>query len=181
MNIIESDIWDFANSSVIGIPTNGFLTRNGAGVLGRGLALQAREKYPEVSYNLGQHLKVNGHCVGYILKAPVKLLSIPVKPSHCKILSTEDRQSLLSRVSYLYKDGQTAPGFHCKANLSIIERSLSELVKFIKDHNIPSVHIPLLGCGNGELNPMIDLFPLLVKLNLPDEITLVFPSKKWRL
>lgn len=174
MKVVKGNIWRFAYSSVIGIPTNGYLTRNGAGVLGAGLALQAKEQYPDVAYQLGNHLRRNGHCVGWILELPIKLLSIPVKPCSIIVETLKDQEKILPSVAYQYKGGRQVPGFHCKADPEIIERSLNELTVFMEKHKIPSVHLPLLGCGNGGLDPTKDLLPILEKLNLPDSITLVF-------
>lgn len=177
MKIVMGNIWQFANSSVIGIPTNGYLTRNGTGVLGRGLALQAKQRYPDIAYQFGYHLMRHGHCVGWMLRMPIKLLSIPVKPCNVKIETIEDQNKILPSVAFQYPVGSTVPGFHAKAQPEIIERSLIELIAFMGKENIPSVHIPLLGCGNGGLDAEKDLFPIFERVPLPDTITLVVPGK----
>lgn len=177
MRIVEGDIWEYVYSSVIGIPTNGYLTRNGCGVLGRGLALQAKQRYPDIVYQFGFHLKRYGHCVGFMMQPPIKLISVPVKPCYLEIKTPEDLENILPSVVSQYTLGQCVPGFHCKADPAIIEKSLIELKEFMKKESIPSVHIPLLGCGNGGLNPTKDLLPILVKTHLPDSVTLVYPGQ----
>lgn len=175
MKIVVGDIWDFVQSSIIGIPTNGFITRNGTGVLGRGLALQAKQRYPDISYQFGHHLKMNGHIVGFMMQTPVKLISVPVKPCYLEIKTPEDLESILPSVRDQYNAvGQIVPGFHCRADPAIIKESLIQLEAFIQKHNIPSVHIPLLGCGNGGLSFKKDLMPILKETYVSDHVTLVY-------
>lgn len=174
MKIIHNeDIWDYADSSVIGIPTNGFVTIKGNGVMGRGLALQAKQRYPEIEQRLGDLILSDGHIIGYLLDGPVKLISLPVKPKFLKITHENDFSKILDRVHTKYTIGSSVPGFHCKADLILIEKTLYDLKLFIQVNKISSVHIPLLGCGNGEMKPC-DLVPIFNKVKLPDSITLTY-------
>ena len=182
MNVVKGNIWQFAYSSVIGIPTNGFVTRAGVGVMGRGLAAQAKQKYSETPANLGFHLRKNGNVVGYILTDPIKLLAIPVKPVEVKIETAEDLLKVMPKIrdKYIKPSGSfrglVCPGFHCLADPSIIAMSLDQLKIFIDEHDIHSVHIPLLGCGNGGLDAKNDLIPILREAKLPHTITIVIPQ-----
>jgi hypothetical protein len=167
------NIWNYEYTSTIGIPTNGYIAKNGSGVMGRGLALQAKNRYKGIERNLGDLIKTQGNVVGYIWKNP-NILAIPVKPSHLLIETTEDFKQVLPRVRNLYDIGFVVPGFHCRASIDIIERSLQQLILFITEHNISSVHIPMLGCGNGDLSPSKDFAPLLKKMKLPNSISLIY-------
>jgi hypothetical protein len=171
---ISGNIWEYLNSGYIGIPTNGYISRNGTGVLGRGLAKQALDRFPDLGYTFGQHLKTNGHCVGWMQVPPNgRLISIPVKPISLTIQSRNDYDRVLSRAKSHFEVGDVVPGYWCKADLGLIRHSLFELVVFIMKHNLEKVYIPALGCGNGGLDFNQDLCPLLMEMCLDDRIILV--------
>lgn len=177
MLILENqNIWALTSQGAIGIPTNGFVARNGVGVMGAGLAYDAKNRYPGIVYELGLHLRKNGNVVGWLRKEPHQIIAIPVKPSFHKIENQNQKRKILPRVRKLYGIGETVPGFHCMADIELIESSLNQLVEFIAKNSLNTVFIPLLGCGNGGLSPTRDLFPLLERMNLPDSIVLVVKS-----
>lgn len=176
MKTETGDIWQFAQYGALCIPTNGYLTRNGVGVMGRGLALQAKQRYPDVSYNLGRHLQRSGNTVGWILLHPALLIAVPVKPVSMMVSCEQDRERVVENVVSLYPVGSEVPGFHCKADPTIIRQSLIELLQFIEKNALESVYLPLLGCGAGGLDYKTHLLPILQDLELPDSITLVHPS-----
>ena len=169
----NTDIWSLVDQGAIGIPTNGYISRNGAGVMGAGLALDAKNRYPGIVFDLGTHLRREGNVVGWLRKDPHQLISIPVKPWFMKLETHEQRIKILPKVRNLYNIGDTVPGFHCMANIKLIETSLNQLVDFIEKNSLDTVFIPLLGCGNGGLSATRDLLPLLERMDLPDSIVLV--------
>lgn len=170
----DGDIWDLVDTHIIGIPTNGFVTRNGAGVMGAGLAKQAADRYPGIKYNLGIHLRTHGHVVGWVWnESDAGILSIPVKRAYLKLKTEDDLNLLLTSERHRYRIGNSVPGFLCKAEVSLIEQSMQQLNSFIHKNQIGRVAIPLLGCGNGELSYEKDLDPLLQFMDLGDEYTLV--------
>ena len=63
MKIVTGDIWKYP-ADVICIPTNGFIKRNGAAVMGRGVAKQATQRFIGIEFTIGEHLKWNGNEVG---------------------------------------------------------------------------------------------------------------------
>ncbi len=65
MKIVTGDIWRHT-ADVVCIPTNGFVKRNGAAVMGRGVAKQAMTKFTGLEFTVGEHLKENGNVVGFI-------------------------------------------------------------------------------------------------------------------
>lgn len=177
MMILEDvNIWTLVDQGAIGIPTNGFISHNGAGVMGAGLAYDAKNRYPGIVYELGLHLRKNGNVVGWLCKEPHQIIAIPVKPSFHKIENQNQKRKILPKVRSIYGVGETVPGFHCMADIELIESSLNQLVEFIAKNSLNTVFIPLLGCGNGGLSPTRDLFPLLERMNLPDSIVLVVKS-----
>lgn len=177
MMILENqDIWSLVDKGAIGIPTNGWVSRNGAGVMGAGLAYDAKNRYPGIVYDLGTLIKRESHVVGWLRKEPHQIISIPVKPSFHKIENQNQKRKILPKVRGLYGIGETVPGFYCMADIKLIETSLNQLINFIEKNSLKTVFIPLLGCGNGGLSPTRDLFPLLERMNLPDSIVLVVKS-----
>lgn len=180
MLILENtDILTLVDKGSIGIPTNGYVSRNGAGVMGAGLAKQAKDRFPGIEYDLGKLLKTEGNQVGWLHRKTfsksnkVNLIAIPVKPCFLKIDVEEQKEFIIHRMKDQYKIGDCVPGFHCMADLFIIRRSLEQLIRFIEKHSLERVFIPLLGCGNGGLSATNDLFPLLDQMKIPDFVTLV--------
>lgn len=66
MIIIKEDIWSKRTASTpICITTNGFVKRNGRCVMGRGIALQARNRFQNLDLALGNVIKSFGNNVHY--------------------------------------------------------------------------------------------------------------------
>ena len=57
---VVGNIWEYADSSVIAITTNGSLTRDGRAIFGRGVARQAALRYPGLAEKLGRLLAEGG-------------------------------------------------------------------------------------------------------------------------
>lgn len=128
----NESIWSFVEKGAIGIPTNGFITKKGLGVMGAGLALDAKNRYPGIAENLGNHLKKEGNQVGWLQIYPHRLVVIPVKPSFLKIESADQKNTIIPKAKNLYRVGDIVPGYHCLADLNLIEKSLNQLVTFIE-------------------------------------------------
>lgn len=121
------DIWDYYNQgNWIVIPTNGTVKRNGEAVMGRGLALQAKSRFPQLSFALGRFINAYGNVV-FVSNLQnrefrsIKLITFPVK-NHWK---------------------ETA-------SLHLIERSCNQLV-YVAPQNF-LIYLPKVGCGNGRLD-----------------------------
>ena len=95
MIIDKTDIWDMLGYGAIGIPTNGYINRNGAGVMGAGLALDAKTRYPGIEYELGMLLKREGNAVGWLRFLPDQLIAVPVKPCFLDLKTEEDKAKVL--------------------------------------------------------------------------------------
>ena len=143
MNIIKANIVDlYKNGKIICVTTNGFIKKNGQGVLGKGNALAMATYYPKLPSNLAAHIKQNGHIVGAIGKG---IISFPTKP----ISGNYDQ--VLDKMKNMYKADQVIPGYHCKSNIKLIEKSMNQLNEFIEKFNLEEVFLPLPGCSNGGL------------------------------
>jgi hypothetical protein len=75
---IKGDIWSFwqAREWVV-ITTNGVVKRNGCAVMGKGIALQAAQRFPDLPKQLGIKIKEMGN---YVFKFPdFRLYTFPTK------------------------------------------------------------------------------------------------------
>ena len=71
------DIWDHADrGAVIVITANGSLTRGGRAVLGRGVARQAADRFPNIEEKLGRLLAEHG---SHVFDLGNRIVSFPVE------------------------------------------------------------------------------------------------------
>ena len=89
MKEITGDIWEHAKrlDAYVVIPTNGTVKINGECVMGRGLAKQAAERYPDLAKKLGDDINKTGNRV-YVFEG-LKLIAFPVKYSWWEMASPE--------------------------------------------------------------------------------------------
>lgn len=112
--------------AILCITTNATIKKNGAVVMGRGCALEARDKFPGMDLKLAKQIKENGNRVNFLQSygnEQISIYSFPVKHNW-------------------WED----------ADLKLIEKSCFEL-KEVKINNLPpKVLLPRPGCGNGKLD-----------------------------
>jgi hypothetical protein len=78
MQIIEGNLWKFHTpANWIVVPTNGSIRKDGACVMGRGVALQAKKRYGTLPYELGTKIAASGNNV-FTFK-DYGILTFPVK------------------------------------------------------------------------------------------------------
>lgn len=148
------------------IPTNGYITKYGNGVMGKGVAKQAANYWPGIKKLLGERLQEIGHIVmpltredrdGRVfidfehkeVEVPYHVLSLPTKPD--KII-LEDFNQLVSNTRNLYRIGSEVPGFHVKSSLDMVMSSLGQLYSISWNRGWNSVALPYAGCGEGEID-----------------------------
>jgi len=126
---VQGDIWDFYKKGHwIAIPTNGSVKSNGEAVMGRGVALQAKLKFPELPEKVGRGLSTylnyygKDHYNRPQYYQPIRIATFPVK--------------------YSWQD---------KASLDLIEYSCNVLVNNFQMFGKP-LYLPRVGCGNGGLS-----------------------------
>lgn len=61
MKEVRANLWDYHPEHLIAITTNGMVKNNGACVMGRGCAKEARDKYPGLDFALGKHIRAHGN------------------------------------------------------------------------------------------------------------------------
>lgn len=71
------NIWAVQSIHWIGITTNGFVKSNGALVMGRGVAQQAKARYPGIEFELGKLVKTNGNICHFLKRR--RIFTFPVK------------------------------------------------------------------------------------------------------
>jgi hypothetical protein len=74
---VKENIWDFPKRVVICITTNGIIKKNGELVMGKGIALQAKQRFPKLPLILGQYIKQKGNQLYYI--SEYNIASFPTK------------------------------------------------------------------------------------------------------
>lgn len=145
------DLWQAGMlADAICLTTNGTIKRNGQGVMGRGVALQAASMWRYLPSQLGAHLAANGNHVGFLTHVqaipsvtngrprplPIAILAFPVKVE-----------------------------WNEKANTVLIARSLIELVSLTDAAGWKKVILPRPGCGNGGLTWETDVKPMVERLD----------------
>jgi len=71
------NLWDAKPEFIKCITTNGIVKQNGELVMGRGVALQAMQRYPRLPYILGSYVKSSGNIVYYLKE--LNIISFPTK------------------------------------------------------------------------------------------------------
>lgn len=106
------------------ITTNGFVKKNGACVMGRGIALTCRDLFPNLDMKLGRLIRNKGNHVWVLDKYQHGfIISFPVKHNW-------------------WED----------ADIELIKRSCHELMQRIDNATLTKkVLLPRPGCGNGKL------------------------------
>ncbi len=120
-------------------------TVNCVGVMGKGIALQFKKKWPENFKAYEKACKAGSirpgsmfvHELGRLAGKPYFIINFPTKDH-----------------------------WRGKSELSFIEDGLKDLVRMVREHGIRSIAIPPLGCGNGGLDWSV-VKPLIEQAFLP--------------
>lgn len=123
MRQAAGDLWGYAKNSVLVITTNGAVRKDGACVMGRGIALEAAQSFPEIPFRLGNYIKQYGNrCFSLGKWGKYHLVSFPVK--------------------HHWKE---------EADIQLISTSARQLVEMADKYGWGHVFMPQPGCGNGRL------------------------------
>ena len=139
MREVAGNIWELAQpGDCVGITTNGYFSpQTGKAVMGRGVALQAAQRYPNLPYVLGHFLKYGrGNSVRFVPGGQFGLFMFPVK--------------------HHWKE---------RADLDLIDKSCRELHPALVE--FPDCErtywLPRPGCGNGSRDWETEVKPILMK------------------
>lgn len=152
---------EFKNGDMFSEPVQALVnTVNCVGVMGKGVALEFKKRWPA---NFKAYRKL---CDAKQL-SPGEMFTFDTK----ELFASEGPQFLINF--------PTKAHWRSKSKISYVEDGLDALLKTIEDHDIKSIAIPPLGCGNGGLD-WNDVKPLIeVKLSgLSDVKIIVFPPKE---
>ena len=132
---IQGDIWDYhKQGNWIVITTNGTVKKNGACVMGRGVAKQAALKYPRMPFHLGDFIKKFGNHL--TLQPYCGIFTFPVKhnwwekadlsliEASCRELV--DTCSVLKPPFYMVRPGCSNGGLDWKDVKPILEKYLDD-------------------------------------------------------
>jgi len=144
MKQATGNLWTFPADARC-ITTNGAVTKSGLAVMGRGVAAQAKERWPGLPGILGELLQERGNHVADLWKPTGRplLVSFPVKHS-----------------------------WRQPADLALIERSCNELMDLADRIGLRNIALPRPGCGNGGLD-WAQVGPAIAPL-LDDRVTIVY-------
>jgi hypothetical protein len=144
MKEITGDLWDLhEQGKTICITTNGIVNAKGECVMGRGIALQAKQKYPMLPKMIGDRIKEFGNEAFAIrLYGGREIATFPVK--------------------HHWRDA---------ADLKLITKSAVSMLNMADCHGWEEVYLPRPGCGNGRLQ-WSDVKPVLEAI-LDDRFTIV--------
>jgi hypothetical protein len=153
MSFIEAkcDLWS-AEADARCITTNGYVRKNGAAVLGRGVALQATKRFPDLEAKLGERLAASGNRV-YVFPEMqfdgATIVTFPVKPNHMTAVARPS--NVVRHMRKKFKVGDEVPGWATTAQPPLIRRSAYDLIWHIEQQGWQRVLLPRPGCGAGEL------------------------------
>ena len=134
------------------ITTNGALNAQGKCVMGRGVALIAKEKWDGIDKRLGDFIKTNGNIVQILWFVPSTKTTIVAFP-----------------VKHHWKE---------KADLKLIEKSCKELRQLIDQEGWTKVVLPRPGCNNGRRDWDTEVKPILKKHFRDDNRLMVIRKEK---
>jgi len=151
--ITEGNAWNYDGvADAICITTNGYVTKDGRAVMGRGIAKEAKERLPGIDLELGRLLKEEGnvpHILG-MLPGGSLIVSFPVKPESVLYDGGNVVEHIKRR--WKLKKGQVVPGWAAKADLFLIFKSAILLREMADRHSWKQVILPRPGCRAGELD-----------------------------
>lgn len=153
----RGDIWSYEKTHLIVIPTNIGWKRGSVGenVMGRGLAIQAAQRYLHLATWYGAECKKGGVATPVLRYPDGPIIVFPVKPLNAA-------QPWLS--------------WRNRADLKLIERSARELAVLKVDR---PVAVSMVGCGNGGLE-MSEVRPILDRHLSDDRFVLVLYESELR-
>lgn len=141
----RGDLWELPADARC-ITTNGFVKTSGLAVMGRGCALEARERFPGIDAHLGALINRHGnhvHLLQVHLPPVADLVSFPVKHHWFQL-----------------------------ADLDLIVRSCHELMALADEHHWQRILLPRPGCGNGQRDWDIEIRPAIFDV-LDDRVVVI--------
>ena len=154
-DLFSPESYGYESVNAICITTNGTVKSNGHAVMGKGLALQATQRWPSISKTLGSKITIQGHKVLVIspwidLENSYAVVSFPTKPASA--ICSANKDNIMEKMRYAFKPGDLVPGYHCMATRAILARSCDELLKLTEDSGWLRVALPVPAIGQGGMD-----------------------------
>ena len=152
MKLITGEMFELAkNYNAMCITTNGFRKENGEGVMGRGCAKTAADKWPQLPRLLGNAIRQNGNKTQILATVgDLTIVAFPTKKDFG--FCAKDGENVVSHMVARFKPGNKVPGWALKSDYSLIELSARQLVDLANYYRWKKVILPKPGCGFGELD-----------------------------
>lgn len=151
MILQKGDMWSaFSGADLFLATANSTVTRAGYLVMGKGIAKEVKDRYPDLAYNLGQAIILKGRWPQQRYGLLVNLTWDEVPPDYHKIG--------LFQVKYDYRT---------QADLDLIEYSTEALCDFCEHFPEAEIHLNFPGIGAGGLKPK-QVLPIITWL--PDQV-----------
>lgn len=125
MKEIHGNIWSFYAkdlNNVVCVTTNGIIKKSGAAVMGRGIAKQVADRFPEFPFLLADFIHKYGNVVNYWSNNELRLVSFPTKHN-----------------------------WRNPSDIKLIEQSARELARIAEGNDECTFYLPRPGCSNGGL------------------------------
>ena len=146
MQEVQGNFWSFVDMhEAILVTTNGIVKHNGELVMGGGIALQFRNKYPWLAKSLGRLVNKHGNIPFVIGHTDKLIISMPTKEH--------------------YKN---------PSPISLITNSAKAILDCINDRNIKTILATRPGCGLGGQN-WVEIKQTLKQIGWDDRFTIVNP------
>ena len=151
MHEVQGNMFDeLGRADMLCVTTNGFVKRNGHAVMGRGCARTARDMWPGVELQLGEHITLNGNTPCLLGSVDnTEVWSFPVKEGMG--ICRDDSANVVAHMRSDIGPGENVPGWALVASLSLIRESARLLKAHADGSGFNRVVIPRAGCGAGEL------------------------------
>jgi hypothetical protein len=144
VKLIKDNLWN-SKSDIILVTANSYIKTNGELAMGRGAALELKNKYPHIAYSFGKMIQYYSKHLG----------------EYNVLIRGEEEV-----VSQLYGIFQTKYHFKDNSDLGLVSRSVNKLHKLITTFpyldKIFSMNFPGIGFGGlsfEEVYPLVEVLP----------------------
>ncbi len=154
MNEMKGDLWNHVgHADAIGITTNGTVKKDGAAVMGKGIAKQALDRFPGIDRRLAAYLTQYGNRPAKLTEQDgTWICSFPTKAGPTMVHSREEANTVVvEHMRDRFRYPAEVPGWAMRSDLLLIEQSARHLVEMADKFGWKSIIIPAPGSGNGEL------------------------------
>ncbi len=145
MKEVRGDLFE-AKADAICITTNGVVVPGGRAVMGAGVALQAKQRWPEVEFILGYEIMDKGSKVRK-LTSNYGFAKTPMLWHEVAIGGSPDGDGIITPYHIVAFPVKT--DWKANASLTLIVRSVAELIELTTAEGWTRVALPRPGCGAG--------------------------------